>query len=65
MFVQRPIAREIIICATQTHYVLEEKGRRTREAASIETIWSPMKQEYLTQSSENRAHCAAQAESAR
>ena len=62
---------EIIICATQTLDVLEEKGRRTRrtcEAASIVqrrfgVPWCSV--ENFTRSSENRAHCAAQAESAR
>ena len=42
MSVQRPIAREIIICATQTHDVFEEKGRRRVHCAR--TISSPMKQ---------------------
>ena len=68
MFVQRPIAQEIITCAMQTHDVLDEWSRRTREPASIvqrrfESPWNSV--EYFVKSSENRAHCAAQAESFR
>ena len=59
---------ETIICAARTHDVLDEKGRRTREPASIvqrrsEFPWSSV--EHFTKSSENRAHCAAQEESSR
>ena len=52
----------------KTHDVLDEWSRRTREPASIvqrrfESPWNSV--EYFMKSSENRAHCAAQAESSR
>ena len=59
---------EIIICATRTHDVLDEKGRRTREPVSIvqrrfECPWNSVG--YFTKSSRNRARCAAQTETSR
>ena len=46
MLVQRPITREIIICTTQPHEVLEEEGTPDSRGRvhCAKTIWSPMKQ---------------------